>query len=101
MMKDELEMQNPEKEKPVLVAVSTFLAFILFGVIPLAPYLLASSNTALFPLSIASTAIALFLLGILRAVVTSQNALRGITETLVVGSISASAAFFVGTLFRI
>ena len=100
MMKDELEMANPENEKPMFVALSTFFSFLAFGIIPLLPYILAIKITALFPLSVAFTGIALLLLGLLRGIVTQRAALRAIVETLVVGGISTSAAYVVGSFFR-
>lgn len=100
MMSDELEMQNSENDKPVLVAVSTFLSFAAFGIIPLLPYIFGSNITELFPLSVAATVGALLLLGMLRATVAKHHALRGILETLLVGVISATAAYIVGSFFR-
>lgn len=98
MMKDELEMQNPEGEKPLYMAISTFAAFVIFGIIPLMPYLLGKP---VFVLSVAATAAALIILGALRASVTRQKPLRGILETLIVGGIAAVAAYIVGTFFRV
>jgi len=100
MMKDELEMSNPEHEKPLFVALFTFFSFIIFGVIPLLPYLLRGAH-ANFAQSVSYTVIALLLLGILRAVVTQRKPLRGIAETLFVGGISSVSAYLVGTFFRI
>lgn len=100
MMKDELEMTNPEHEKPVRVALSTFISFTLFGAIPLIPYMFTRSPDV-FSYSVGFTVAALLLLGLLRAGVTRRKPLRGIAETLMVGGISASAAYFVGTFFRI
>lgn len=101
MMRDELQMANPEKENPLFIALSTFFSFVLFGVIPLAPFMVITDGRDLFTISIWCTVGALFLLGMLRALVTQRAALRGIVETLVVGGISAAAAYFVGSFFRI
>ncbi len=100
MMKDELEMQNPEQEKPHFVALSTFCSFIAFGFIPLIPFILRYESTA-FTISIWFTAFALLLLGFLRATVSGRKPWHTILETLVVGGVSASAAYLVGTFFRI
>jgi VIT1/CCC1 family predicted Fe2+/Mn2+ transporter len=89
------------KENPMLVGVVTLISFLCFGSIPLLPYFLPWNNTALFPLSVASTIMALLLLGILRAIVSRHNALRGIFETILVGGISATAAYIVGSFFRL
>lgn len=99
MMKDELEMPNPEGEKPHRIALFTFLAFISFGSIPLLPYLF-HLETGAFALSIGFTALALLALGILRASVTKQAVIRGIVETMLLGSIAASVAYIVGMFFR-
>ena len=101
MMKDELEMQNSVSQKPILVALATFFAFAGFGIIPLSPYILMPRVPELFPLSVGATAAALLLLGTLRGIVTRHNALRGIVETLFVGGISATAAYVVGSFFRV
>lgn len=101
MMKDELEMTNPEGENPALVALFTFVAFVFFGAIPLLPYILKSGSTGDFGISVACTALALLLLGLLRAGISKQKPLRGILETLLVGGLSASVAYVVGTFFRV
>lgn len=100
MMKDELELPNPEHEKPFAIALSTFIAFVTFGFIPLIPFIVSRSSES-FPASVLATAIALLLLGMLRAFVTQKRMLRGIFETLLVGGSAAGAAYFVGTFFRL
>ncbi len=100
MMKDELEMTNPEHENPFLVAAFTFVSFTIFGGIPLLPFIIGLEGNT-FRISIAFTALALLLLGTLRAFISKQKPLRGIFETLLVGSLSASVAYVVGTFFRI
>lgn len=99
MMKDELEMTDPENENPVYVALFTFVSFIIFGGIPLVPFIAYPGNNN-FSASIAFTALALLLLGLLRAFISKQKPLRGVMETLLVGGLSASVAYFVGTFFR-
>jgi VIT1/CCC1 family predicted Fe2+/Mn2+ transporter len=88
-------------EKPFIVGLITFSAFIVFGSIPLFPYFFSHNMEALFPRSVGATALALFLLGILRAIVTKRSPWKGIGETLLVGGISSLAAYFVGSFFRI
>ena len=101
MMKDELEMPNPENEKPAFVALSTFTSFVTFGIIPLLPYILRAPQQFVFNYSLGFTAFALFLLGFLRASITKQRPMRGIVETMIVGGSAATVAYFVGTFFRI
>lgn len=99
MMKDELEMHNPEKEHLVFVALATFVSFVVFGFIPLVPYVMSTPKEYVFIASIFATALALTLLGMLRGIITQQKPIRGILETLLVGGVSAAVAYSVGTFF--
>lgn len=101
MMKDELEMTNPENEKPYAIALSTFFSFVAFGAIPLLPYIFRISGTSLFVWSIGFTALALLLLALIRAWVTQRHIAQSILETLLVGGAAAATAYVVGTFFRI
>lgn len=100
MMTDELEMTNPENEKPVFIALATLSAFVFFGFIPLIPYVLKLNTSNLFEISVLSTGTALVLLGIFRALVARQRSVRGVIETLLVGGSSALVAYLVGSFFR-
>lgn len=40
MMNHELELSNPEGDNPLFMALATFFSFLIFGFIPLAPYVL-------------------------------------------------------------
>lgn len=101
MMRDELEMSNPHQENPILTGIATFFSFIMFGFIPLAPYVLLVGTTEnLFLFSILFTTMALIILGIFRYKVTQQDMIRSILETLLVGSVSALIAYGVGTFFE-
>lgn len=100
MMKDELEMPNPEGENPWLIAISTFTAFVIFGAIPLLPYIFDVPFDT-FQFSIATTAMALLLLGYLRSTVSQRGAFHTMSETLIIGGVAAGVAYVVGTFFRI
>lgn len=100
MMKDELEMSNPEQENPVAIALSTFISFILFGSIPLIPYVV-HIPTYTFQYSVLATTIALVLLGFIRAKIAHIRVFRAVIETVGIGGTAAIVAYFVGTFFRI
>jgi len=101
MMKDELEMANPEGENPTLMATATFISFIGFGVIPLLPYVFFRDASTVFFLSILATASAMISIGLLRWKVTKRLLIRSVGETLLLGGTAAAIAYFVGTLFHI
>jgi VIT1/CCC1 family predicted Fe2+/Mn2+ transporter len=100
MMNQELELPNPEGDNPALMAIATFFSFIIFGFIPLIPYVFFK-GTELFIMSIATTATALILLGILRWQVGKQSFFRSVGEMLLLGGAAATVAYFVGTMFKI
>lgn len=101
MMNHELEMKNPEDEKPVLTGLATFFSFIFFGVIPLIPYLLSPEDVQkAFIASCIATFFALFLLGLLRWIVTKEKFFKAVFEVLLLGGVSALVAFSVGLVFR-
>lgn len=98
MMAYEFEMTDPRSTNPIGDGLSTFIAFILLGSIPLAPYLLGLPQSVAFPVSVSATALALTALGVLRWRATGEPALRSIGETVAVGGLCAGVAFFVGAL---
>ena len=101
MMRYELEIPDPMGENPYLTSIATFIAFQVFGVIPLLPFILFQSHENVFSLAIISTAIALFILGILRWYITKQSIGRAVGEVILIGSISATVAYLVGSFFSI
>ncbi len=103
MMADMLLSQEnagaaPESENPALNGLVTFAAFVVFGLLPILPYLFRTADEASFRLSLSLTLLALALLGVLRGWATRESYGRAVTETLGVGSICAAVAFFVGWL---
>lgn len=99
MMKEELEMARDDKT-PFKTALMTFVSFNIIGFIPLLSYVLAAfveiSESWLFPVSCAGTAIALTIVGYLRGVVTNLKPAKTISQTILLGGVAALFAFFVG-----
>lgn len=98
MMTYEFGMNSPDVESPVLNGIFTFVAFILFGAIPLVPYFLFSPNQETFYMSVAATGAALIGLGLLRWHATGERLVRCVGETVVVGTVCAVVAYVVGLL---
>jgi VIT1/CCC1 family predicted Fe2+/Mn2+ transporter len=101
MMAEELGIVESE-ESPWKHALATFLSFALFGFIPVAAYVGARFLPALasrtFALSIALTAITLFVLGALKSRFTRRNWAASGAEMLAVGGLAAGAAYGIGLL---
>ena len=84
---------------PAADAAVTFLAFLAFGAVPLAPYfLLPATDPATFPLSVGATLAALIALGLFRWIATGERVTRCVGETVLVGGICAAVAFGVGAI---
>ncbi len=82
--------------RPEANALAIFSAFVLAGSVPLLPYIFGAGQS--FFVSIAGTAVALFVLGALRTTVTRQGWLMSGVEMLVVGAIAAAVAYTVGAV---
>lgn len=100
MMREELQMENPTGINPFHTAAATFLAFILFGMIPLFPYVFFFGTGNTFLYSTGAAFVALILLGILRWKITKSKLFRAVGEVVIIGGSSAAIAYTVGTFFR-
>ncbi len=99
MMTYELDMPEAPGGNLYLGGLSTFVAFVLFGLMPLLPYVLMDPLAPqTFGWSVAATAVALATLGALRARVTREGLLQSLVETLGLGGICAVVAYGVGAL---
>lgn len=103
MMNHELEMPDPRGEKAMINGLATFISFIIFGAIPLMPFVFMSSATpsVVFKLSAVGTFLALILLGLLKWRVVGSKLWTSLLEVVLVGGVAATIAFFVGSLFSI
>ena len=98
MMNYELEMHDMRQVSPAMDGLVTFISFVIFGSIPLAPYFLLDPTPTVFILSVASTFGALSCLGLLRWWSTRENILRCVGETVLVGGVCALVAYVVGVV---
>jgi VIT1/CCC1 family predicted Fe2+/Mn2+ transporter len=103
MMVTELGLLRDEK-RPILSALATLLAFLVAGSIPLVIFLIGLitpvSMATSFPISLALSAVALFVLGAMKVLVTGLNPWRSGLEMLVVGGLAAGVAYVVGMLLK-
>ena len=102
MMKHELEMDDPRDTNPIYTGMATFVSFLVFGVVPLLPFLMQDLSTEkAFYISCGLTFMALATLGVIRWRVTGTFFWRAVGESVLIGGISAVVAFGVGVLFRV
>ena len=102
MMKDELQMMEEDKS-PVYIGAVTYISFILIGLIPLIIYVvdfLNPLNRNLFLIASILTGIGFMIIGLLKAYVNQTRFWKGVLETLLLGGIAATVAYFVGDLLE-
>jgi len=103
MLREELGIA-PEIRSARKAALFTFIAFVLFGLIPLLPYIyeMITKNKPpyVLPISVALTGIALFMIGALKSRFVQQTWMRAGLETLAVGGSAATLAYLVGVLLK-
>lgn len=102
MMKEELEMIK-ETRSPVAMGAVTFASFILVGFIPLLAYVLdygMAISENLFVTSCILTSVAFTGIGLLKSFVTNSSKVKGIAETLLLGTAAAVLAYYVGNVLE-
>ena len=100
MMLDEHGLTLESTEKPLIHGLMTFLSFVVFGSIPLIPYVIGIERSNRFSFAIWSTLAALIVLGLTRSIVTRERLFRGPIEIVSVGAIGAIFAYGIGVLLK-
>ncbi len=99
MMKEELEI-TPSESSPLSKAVTTFIAFLLVGLVPLLVYVadFAGIYSVEHPFRSACvlTGFVFVCIGLLKAYVNERKAWKGALETFVLGAVAAGAAYYIG-----
>ncbi len=94
----ETGMSDPRDDRPAANGLMTLVAFLAFGLIPLAPYVLGLADTFAARFSTGATLGALVALGLLRWNATGERLSRSVGETVLVGSLCAAVAYAAGNL---
>jgi VIT1/CCC1 family predicted Fe2+/Mn2+ transporter len=103
MMQHEHELSDPRGENEIFTGLATFGSFLVFGSIPLLPFIFQSEGSALvaFLYSSLGTLGALVALGLLKWRVIGTKLLPSLTEVVLVGTTAAVLAYIVGTFFSL
>jgi VIT1/CCC1 family predicted Fe2+/Mn2+ transporter len=100
MLQEEHGVTSGEDGKPVLHALVMFFAFVMFGSIPILPFLVPAVSAHPFLVTLIATGIALLAVGLLRSWVTQERAVRGPLEIFFVGSLCAAVSYLVGMALK-
>ncbi len=97
------DTDKTQEKSPIYIGLSTYLAFIIMGFIPILIYvvdLFYQLNTDLFILSSMLTGIVFAIIGGMKAYVTKTSITKGILQTVVLGVIAALVAYYVGDILE-
>jgi len=98
MMRFELGLEEPEASRAGRSAGTIAASYIVGGLIPLAPYMLAGQIFTALSISVGVTLLALLIFGFIKARYTDVTPWRGALQTALVGGLAAAAAFFLAHL---
>lgn len=99
MMRFELGLEAPDPKRAPISAATIAASYLVGGLIPLLPYMLAGSMRAALMYSVIVTGIALAVFGAVKGRLTGISMLKSGFQTLLVGGLAAGAAFYLAHLF--
>jgi vacuolar iron transporter family protein len=99
MMRFELGLEQPDPGRALQSALTIAGAYIAGGLIPLSPYMVASSAITALQFSVAATIVALAIFGYVKGRFTGAHPLRSSVQTTLIGGLAAGAAYSIAKLF--
>ena len=93
MMKLELEIERPAKNRAAKSAATIASSYLVGGFIPLFPYIALNDSKTGFYVSCVVTIFALIIFGYLKSKVTGQPIIKGTLKVALTGIIAAAAAY--------
>jgi vacuolar iron transporter family protein len=98
MMRFELGLEKPEPKRALQSGATIGGAYILGGLIPLAPYIAMAEANGALRWSIGITILALFVFGYVKGQFTGTRPFKSAFQTCLIGSLAAAVAFFIARL---
>lgn len=96
--------QSADEISPVINGATTFVAFIVLGLVPLLSYIadavVAAEIPNQFAISVVLTLLAFVVIGLLKSNVAKTSKIRGVLETVVLGAIAAGVAYGLGVVLE-
>jgi VIT1/CCC1 family predicted Fe2+/Mn2+ transporter len=98
------QVARSHRSRKLMIALVTFISFVIVGTVPLLSYVayfaIETSSENLFAISAVLSLCSFAGIGAIRARVTGVNIFRSALETLMLGVIAASVAYFVGSVIE-
>jgi vacuolar iron transporter family protein len=93
MMRFELGLEEPHRNRASRSALTIALSYVVGGLVPLGPYMVANTPQDALAVSVAITLVALLVFGGVKGRLTGAGGTRSAIQTLVVGGVAAGAAY--------
>jgi vacuolar iron transporter family protein len=93
MMRFELGLEEPQKNRASQSALTIAISYILGGMIPLLPYMLAARADEALLTSVVITLVALLAFGAVKGRLTGAGAARSGLQTMLIGGVAAGVAY--------
>lgn len=100
MMRFELGLEKPDEKRASKSAFNIGAAYIVGGLVPLAPYVIDKHAHEALLYSVAVTLIALFVFGLLKARAVGQQMFAGAIRTTLIGALAAGVAYSLARLIQ-
>lgn len=98
MMRFELGLEKPEPSRAMKSALTIAGSYVVGGLIPLAPYMIAPTVKRALQVSVGVTLLALLCFGYIKGRFTGAGPVRSALQTALIGSVAATAAFAIARL---
>lgn len=98
MMRFELGLEQPDPQRAVRSASTIAGAYIVGGLVPLAPYMLMASASSALIVSVVATIVALAVFGAIKGHYTAMPLASSAIRTAFIGGLAAAAAFGIARL---
>jgi len=93
MMRFELGLEEPDPRRALRSALTIAASYVVGGLVPLVPYMIAPTVTAALGISIALTLMALLVFGYVKGRFSGAGPVRSALQTVFIGGLAAGAAF--------
>ncbi|HWB63781.1 MAG TPA: VIT1/CCC1 transporter family protein [Chitinophagales bacterium] len=100
MMRFELGLEKPDEKRATKSALNIGVAYVVGGLVPLAPYFFAHDAHTGLLISVGITLAALFVFGFLKARALGQPTFSGAVKTALIGALAAGAAYGLARLIQ-
>jgi VIT1/CCC1 family predicted Fe2+/Mn2+ transporter len=95
MMRFELGLEAPDPRRALRSALTIAGAYVVGGLVPLAPYMITPTVGQALRVSIALTLVALLVFGYVKGRFTGAGPVRSALQTALIGGLAAAAAFMI------